>query len=371
MNGLALSGGGFRATLFHVGTLQRLNELGIMKGLDEITSVSGGSIIAAYLGCKWHKLMFNPKNVATNFDEIIVKPITRFCGQTIDVGTILGGLINPIKHPSQILIQKYGRYLFGNATLKDLPDTGSGPRFTIYATSMQSGASVRFTKEYLGEYHLGKIMKPNIKLAVAVAASSAFPPPLCPVRLDVDTKAWEKSNISNYHHDNYLKSTMWLADGGVYDNLGLERLVKNCDTILVSDAGAPFSLDRRMTLSRFSMLARTKRTLDIMGEQVRALRTRDLIEQFAKGTKKGAYWGINTKIDTYPLRKNNLSPALVKDSETTKAIAKMRTRLNKFNPKEQGQLINWGYSLTDAALRSRFDSELPPATQFPITRYPI
>ena len=51
--GLALSGGGYRATLFHIGSLWRLNELGWLKRLAEITSVSGGSITAGWLGLRW------------------------------------------------------------------------------------------------------------------------------------------------------------------------------------------------------------------------------------------------------------------------------------------------------------------------------
>ena len=46
---LALSGGGYRATLFHLGALRRLNELGLLTVLDHVSSVSGGSIIAAHL----------------------------------------------------------------------------------------------------------------------------------------------------------------------------------------------------------------------------------------------------------------------------------------------------------------------------------
>lgn len=371
MFGLALSGGGFRATLFHLGSLLRLNELGLLKKINELTSVSGGSITAALLGMQWQKLEFDTHSTATNFDTLIVNPIKAFCKRTIDVGTILGGIINPIKHPSQLLIKKYSEHLFGDATLQDLPDTDCGPRFTIYATSMQTGASVRFTKDYLGEYHLGKIERPALKLAVAVAASSAFPPPLCPVRVDVDPAKWKESSISNLHSDRYLKSTMWLADGGIYDNLGLERLVKNCNTIFVSDAGAPFGVDRKMIGSRFSMLARTKRTLDIMSEQVRALRLRDLINRYINDAKHGAYWGIGTQIMEYPLAKNNLAPALAKDSALTQSIAGMRTRLDAFNEKEQGLLINWGYCLADAALRSRFDATLAAATTFPVPSYPL
>ena len=46
--GLALSGGGFRASIFHLGVIRRLEELGIMREVDVISAVSGGSIIAAY-----------------------------------------------------------------------------------------------------------------------------------------------------------------------------------------------------------------------------------------------------------------------------------------------------------------------------------
>src|ERR1044071_10071481 len=46
--GLALAGGGFRATLFHLGVLVRLAELDLLRHLHVISSVSGGSILAAH-----------------------------------------------------------------------------------------------------------------------------------------------------------------------------------------------------------------------------------------------------------------------------------------------------------------------------------
>lgn len=46
--GLALSGGGYRAAAYHVGTLRALNKLGILDEVDVISSVSGGSITSAY-----------------------------------------------------------------------------------------------------------------------------------------------------------------------------------------------------------------------------------------------------------------------------------------------------------------------------------
>ncbi len=39
---LCLSGGGYRAMLFHLGAIIRLNELGGLKTLARVSSVSGG-----------------------------------------------------------------------------------------------------------------------------------------------------------------------------------------------------------------------------------------------------------------------------------------------------------------------------------------
>lgn len=365
MLGLALSGGGFRATLFHIGSLLRINDAALLGRIDEVTSVSGGSIIAAHLGIHWSALKFDNRGVATNFDDIIVEPVRDFCSRTIDVGVILGGILNPIRHPSDLLINNYRKHLFQDKTLQDFPARLTGPRFTIYATSLQTGASVVFSHEYLSEYHLGRLANPHIPVALAVAASSAFPPPLCPVKLRVDPDDWVAGNLSDLHHDRYLKKTLWLADGGIYDNLGLERLNRLCDQVLVSDAGAPFSVDRKGWATRFSQLARTKRTLDIMSERVRALRTRDLIRQFIDNDKQGAYWGIATPISDYPLDAQDLAAALIADSEETRNISAMRTRLNKFDDREQISLINWGYALADAALRSRFDATLTVPASLP------
>jgi NTE family protein len=54
---LAMSGGGFRATLFHIGTLIRLDKLGTLAKLDRISVVSGGAIMAGMLACRWEVLI--------------------------------------------------------------------------------------------------------------------------------------------------------------------------------------------------------------------------------------------------------------------------------------------------------------------------
>src|SRR5947208_8333244 len=74
LTGLAMSGGGFRATLFHLGTLWRLNELAYLPKVDRISSVSGGSITAGVLAVRWPRLQWS-HGLATNFQDEIVTPV--------------------------------------------------------------------------------------------------------------------------------------------------------------------------------------------------------------------------------------------------------------------------------------------------------
>ena len=58
--GLALSGGGFRATLYHLGLTRFLRDAGILSQVTQITSVSGGSIFAAHLMLNWDRFNGSP-----------------------------------------------------------------------------------------------------------------------------------------------------------------------------------------------------------------------------------------------------------------------------------------------------------------------
>src|SRR6266446_4769699 len=88
--GLCLSGGGYRAMLFHLGALWRLNELGYLPKLARISSVSGGSITAGVLGMNWKHLDFDRTGVSPNFIEVVVAPIRRLASVTIDQWAIIG-----------------------------------------------------------------------------------------------------------------------------------------------------------------------------------------------------------------------------------------------------------------------------------------
>ena len=175
---LCLSGGGYRAMLFHVGVLWRLNEAGVLRGLKRVSSVSGGSITAGVLGRNWGDLGFQG-DVATRFREAVVTPARKLARTDIDVTGILGGALSPWTSIPERVEKIYDATLFDGATMQDLPDE---PRFVFNATNLESGALMRMSKRYLADYRVGRVDRPTIPLAKAVTASSAFPPFLSPCR---------------------------------------------------------------------------------------------------------------------------------------------------------------------------------------------
>src|SRR4051812_40250934 len=168
---LCLSGGGYRAMLFHVGTIWRLNELGYLRTLKLISSVSGGSITAGVLGLAWKDLAFGTNGIASNFDAKVVMPLRRLAGTGIDVSSVLLGALLPWSHISDRVERIYRDHLFGNSTLQNLPSDAEGPRFVFNATSVQTGALFRFSRALMADYHLGVVKTPNVPLAKVVAAS--------------------------------------------------------------------------------------------------------------------------------------------------------------------------------------------------------
>jgi NTE family protein len=346
---LCLSGGGYRAMLFHVGTLWRLNELGYLAKLDRISSVSGGSITSGVLGLAWSELGFDANGVAANLEESVVAPIRRLAGTTIDADAILGGILGPGSINSKV-IAEYDEHLFHGATLQDLPD--DPPRFVINATNVQTGALFRFMKPAMRDWRVGEVRNPKVALSVAVAASSAFPPVLSPARLELRANDWEPSDGTPDLHREPYTTEMYLADGGVYDNLGLETAWKRYDTILVSDAGGKMAPDPepKRDWARHSM-----RVLDLIDNQVRNLRKRQVVGSFESGERKGAYWGIRTNLDHY-----GLADALPCPLDRTMRLAETPTRLKRMEDRLQEQLINWGYAVCDAAVRRHVAPGAPP-----------
>jgi NTE family protein len=350
---LCLSGGGYRAMLFHVGAFWRLNELGYLPRLDRVSSVSGGSITAAVLGRNWGQLQFGAAGVAQGLEAQLVRPIRALAGNTIDQGSIVGGILGRGTIADRVAAA-YRKHLFGTADLQALPDT---PRFVINATNVQTGSLWRFSKPYMADYRVGMVSKPTVQLAVAVAASSAFPPVLSPLQMEVDPTSFDAGERGPLHHPPYTTDVV-LTDGGVYDNLGLETAWKRYSTILVSDGGGQMAPEPE---PKRDWARHSYRINALIDNQVRNLRKRQVIAGFEGGDRRGTYWGIRGHIADYGPPQGSLP---CPPAETLR-LAQTKTRLKEMDTALQERLINWGYAICDAAMRRWVDSTAPAPPGFP------
>lgn len=354
--GLCLSGGGYRAMLFHLGGLWRLNELGWLPRLKRISSVSGGSITAARLGLEWNRLQWR-NGVAEDFVDRVAVPIRQLASRTIDVGSILAGAMLPGTSVGDRVARAYARHLYDDATLQDLPDDAAGaPRFVINATNVQTGAIWRFSKPYMADWRVGRVNEPELPLAVAVAASSAFPPVLSPVRLRLARGQVEPTPGADLHREPWTRRVV-LTDGGVYDNLGLETVWKRYRTIIVSDGGGQMGEEGK---SASDWIRHALRVNGLIDNQVRALRKRQIVGALVRGERQGAYWRMRGHIREYPV-----ADALDCPHERTLELARTPTRLKAMHSTHQERLINWGYAICDAGIRAHVDSKLPAPSAFP------
>ena len=352
--GLCLSGGGYRAMLFHLGTLWRLNEAAYLGKLDRISSVSGGSITAGVLALHWKDLGVTPNAPASKL-AIVVDEIRKLASHTIDIGSVLEGVFGPGTVSDKIQ-KSYDEMLFHGTTLQDLPD--DPPRFVINATNVQSTALWRFSKPFMADWRVGMVRNPTVPLAAAVAASSAFPPVLSPAELDLRKYGcvFETTPGNDLQREPYISKAL-LTDGGVYDNMGLETVWKGYKTVLVSDAGGHIEPEES---PHRDWARHAYRILDIEDNQVRSLRKRQVIAAYKQSERNGAYWGIRTNILDYQVDKPLPCPF-----DKTMVLARIATRLKALSDSDQMRLINWGYAVCDAAMRKHVDPSVALPLGFP------
>jgi NTE family protein len=362
--GLCLSGGGYRAMLFHTGVLLRLAELGYlgtaertgkdgpMGSLMRISSVSGGSITAGVLGLAWNDLRVDDEGVAERFRELVMQPVQDFASQTtISVWSGIKSMI--FRTINKGVVKVYRKHLYGTKTLQDLPDY---PRFVINATNLQSGALWRFSKPYNRDWRVGEIQKPNDEIAAAVGASSAFPPFLSPARFKYLASQYTDGSGEGLQHAPFTTKPL-LADGGVYDNFGLEAVFKHCKTVIVSNAGGGFEAAAKV---RGDWILQSYRVMRTMDNQVRSLRKRILLNAYTNGRRTGAYWSIRGSIEHYPIEDPLDCPP-----DRTRELANIQTDLATKDITTQRRLINWGYAMCDAGMRSWVEDDLPRPGDFP------
>ena len=231
--GLAISGGGSRSANFAAACMFQLQRIGLLQKVQCISSVSGGSLIAAYY-CSCTDSDWNPRNVQ---DKLSRKFESNLVDKVLTPWNIIG-LLNGSVNRSDLLADQFTPVLFTHGkhelTFADLRH--DRPRLLINSTDMQSGRGFLFDNS---TFDLINSDLDRYSLAHAVAASSAVPAVLDPITLrDYST------SFKQYNH---------LVDGGVVDNLGVQTLVNsyaaetqsstnpypNGAILVVIDAGTP------------------------------------------------------------------------------------------------------------------------------------
>lgn len=350
---LCLSGGGYRAALFHAGVVLRLNELGVLPRIDRVSSVSGGSITAGILAKGWASLDFDAATGRASAESIhahFLGPLLDATSRTLDVRAGFAGFL-PFTSAGNRLAKLYDKYIFDGMRLNQMPVR---PAFVFNATNLQTGGLFRFTRNYVADWRALFSTTRKVTVAEAVAASSAFPPVLSPLRLDLRDEDVTVPPGARFDDPELLKEPI-LVDGGVYDNLGLEAVWKRCGVVIASYAGqngaaepVNFTLDHMLPVI-FSFLASS---IDWRERLLINLFQRELADGLPE--RRGAYWTAGTRMDAFPTH-DGWKPT---DADLARA-ANTPTRLEALSAEDQRTVINAGHAYADAGMRSYLMPDAP------------
>lgn len=345
--GLCLSGGGLRATFYHLGVIRLLKDRGLLPDVTHVSSVSGGSILAAHLVLNWQRYNGTDEEFAEVEQELIDFGGHDLRGRILRrwLLSLLFPLLRLIRwgafHRTRLLEREYAAFL-KEAKLRDVdPAKRNGPLLHIMATSFTTGKLCSFTHKGFWVHHKDgrRQLFPAITLplALAVTASSAFPPLFPPVAL---LRNRLDASVEELSYNPEL-----LTDGGVFDNLGfVERSTATAnaddprrpDHLILSDAGAQFDWDTK-GLWRFRLIfSRTTRSTDILMQRIADT---TLAPVFAEPARDDvSHVPIADLID-----QQQFSEALIDGYQ--KKIPKIRTDLDRFSPLLTYMLMRHGYGV--------------------------
>ena len=411
--GLALSGGGFRASIFHIGVLAALAEHDQLKDIEAISCVSGGSIIGAFYYLKLKKLLEqkNDKDISSRDYLKIVQEIETEFLESVQKNLRMRIFTNPLCSFKMLFLKNYSRtsrlgelyeeHFYkkileksgsragedSNIYMTDLfirpadqPDftiaidnwkrINKVPQLILNATSLNTGHNWQFTASWMGEPP-GSIqadidVKPRLRrmyyseapdeykkfrLGYAVGASSCVPVMFQPMPM----------------HNLYPGVDLQLVDGGLHDNQGVGALIEQeCKQMIISDASGQLPTNTNATGNGASLFYRSD---NIAQERVRELQFRDIKER-DHTTQLDRLVTIHLKqgLQKYPLKWKNCDDPTRKILYSNVAdenqdltdygilrnvqtmLSEIRTDLDSFNDIEAYALMYSGYSLVNDQL---------------------
>jgi NTE family protein len=354
---LCLSGGGYRAALFHLGAVRRLNELGILAGLDLVSAVSGGAILANLLSDPGLGFGVDPRpsgspgRVVVGFEELVAAPVRRLASTNVRTPALLARLRPAGWATTDAAVRALADQLVAVVPWWSQPlrdgerPAGRRPAVVTGATEVAYGVDWVFEDPVarpphgrVGDYRVGYAAPaPFLRVADVVAASCALPPFFAPLVLDGEQLGLVGGHpgLEAEAERRAISRRLRLTDGGVYDNLALEPAWKRHRTVLVSDGGSVFRARTERTLH-----GRMMRILGIATGGGQSVRMRWLQSAYARGVLQGTSWSLDTLVEgSYP-------------RETVELVNAVRTDLDAFSEHEQQVLERHGYLVADARVRA-------------------
>ena len=411
--GLALSGGGFRASFFHIGVLARLAELDLLRSIEVISTVSGGSIIGALYYLHVKKLLESARdNKITPGDYItIVQSVEEDFLEGVqhnlrtqayaDFGKNFKMIKSREFSRSDRMAELYDEYFYDRISdhpriclseLKIQPPGGPAdfnprahnehrtakvPALIINATTLNSGRNWQFSVVDAGEHEPDSPLQRaqvdeydksvlyrafrydaeglpekyrRIPLSVAVAASASVPGIFPPLPLT----------------DLYPNATPKLVDGGVFDNQGTSALLyEECTDLLISDASGQMNDEAKTPSNIISVLLRTN--------AVSMDRIRDsgfgLLRELKKAGEIKNCQGLHLKQDfdvdkLNPMERAKEAGEIARNhqleyginGEVQLQLSEMRTDLDSFTEVEGKSGMYSGYAIAQAKIPPQWQS---------------
>jgi predicted acylesterase/phospholipase RssA len=358
---LSLSGGGFRATLFHLGVISYLRRVGMLQQVAAVCGVSGGAIIGAHLVQNWERYTGSDEEFESTALDVI-----RLTQRDIR-GRILRRL------PWAMFLKPFGRlrvsrcsmfehelsrFFSGDARL--LRNAGPNHRRTrpelfVLATDLATGKDCSFNaRGFARDTSKGEPMPTTaLRTATAVATSASFPGFFPPYKVTA-------ASLGISRDDWGPQPEIYLTDGGVFDNLGVRKLRSlrqrlNVDIEILSDAGA--TLEPRP--EGFSGLVRTAlRAVDILSNRVHELEYERVTPQEAAARDgsppvERAEPSLRTPV-LIPIKINHqVSADYAPGASIQAALQRVRTDLDRFSDTEVRWLIRHGGSVARQSIERR------------------
>lgn len=413
--GLALSGGGFRASLFHLGVLARLAECDALRSVEVLSTVSGGSILGAhyYLALRHRLRTKTDGELGPDVYLTVVREVMdQFCAG-VRQNLRVRALSNLWANIKMLLTRTYGRsnrmgelyekYLYaavpdGHApgTLRRLRELlihpllrrGAGgapderdeefkPRFSnwrrkakvpillLNATSLNSGHNWHFTASWMGEPPglTGQEVDMNARyrrLYYAQAPTEDLQN--YPLGYAVAASAGVPALFDPLVLDGlYPDRTVRLVDGGVHDNQGVAGLLdEGCNLILCSDASGQMDDQDSPASGVLSVFFRSN---SILQDRLREAQYQDLAWRAQSHALQGIFFiHLKQELQTDPIDWVNCQDpgqpvrrpnctTYGVDRKIQKRLSEVRTDLDTFTEVEAYALMASGYLMADHQLQ--------------------